>query len=49
MSFRLDYFAHSEKPYELWESNSILDFEVLDSESGKELEALIESGKWQRL
>ena len=36
-------------PYELYDANVILDCEVLDSATGKELESLIDSHKWRRL
>jgi hypothetical protein len=36
-------------PFELFDSNEVLDCEALDSTTGNELESLIESDKWQRL
>ncbi len=36
-------------PFEFYDASVILDCEVLDSTTGKELESLIESGKWRRL
>src|ERR1044072_1190237 len=36
-------------PEELWESNSIVDHEVLDMEAGQRLNQVIESGKWHEL
>ena len=35
-------------PFELFESNQVLDCEVLDSVTGKALCSLIESDKWRR-
>ena len=36
-------------PFELFDSNEVLDCEVLDSSAGNELDSLIEADKWQRL
>ena len=36
-------------PFELFDASSIMDSEVLDSESGRELDALIEADKWRTL
>jgi len=36
-------------PFELFDSNEVLDCEVLDSTAGNELDSLIEADKWQRL
>jgi hypothetical protein len=36
-------------PFELFDSNEVLDCEVLDSTTGNELDSLIEAEKWQRL
>jgi hypothetical protein len=36
-------------PFELFDSNEVLDCEALDSTTGNELESLIEADKWQRL
>jgi hypothetical protein len=36
-------------PFELFDSNEVLDCEVLDSTIGSELDSLFESDKWQRL
>jgi hypothetical protein len=36
-------------PFELFESNEVLDCEVLDSTTGKQLDSLIETSKWLRL
>jgi hypothetical protein len=36
-------------PFELFESNEVLDCEVLDSTTGKQLDSLIEPSKWLRL
>ena len=36
-------------PFELYDANEILDLEILDSSTGKELVSLIDSGKWRRL
>ncbi|MCM3869729.1 MAG: hypothetical protein ND895_03375 [Pyrinomonadaceae bacterium] len=36
-------------PFELFDSNEVLDCEVLDSTAGKELDSLIEADKWRRL
>ena len=36
-------------PFELFESNEVLDCEVLDSVNGKVLGSLIEADKWRRL
>lgn len=35
-------------PFELFESNEVLDCEVLDSTSAKQLDSLIGSSKWLR-
>jgi hypothetical protein len=36
-------------PFELFDSNEVLDLEVLNSTTGNELDSLIETDKWQRL
>jgi len=36
-------------PFELYDASNIMDFEVLDGESGKELSALIEADEWRML
>jgi hypothetical protein len=36
-------------PFELFDASNIMDFEVLDDENGKELNALIEADRWQML
>jgi hypothetical protein len=36
-------------PFELYEGDSLLNYEILDLESGQKLEALIEESKWQPL
>jgi hypothetical protein len=36
-------------PFELFESNEVLDCEVLDSTTGEQLDSLIETPKWLRL
>ena len=36
-------------PFELFESNEVLDCEVLDSTTGKQLDSLIETSRWLRL
>jgi hypothetical protein len=36
-------------PFELFDANEILDYEILDSSTGEELVSLIDSGKWRRL
>ena len=36
-------------PFELFDSNEVLDCEALDSTTGNEVESLIESDKWQSL